>query len=167
MFWLISILVIFILILCLVLLSVIVIEVDTRIPQAGFRWGNLGTATIWYDDEWWLGIQVLFYRKKIRMSAIKRKSAKIQVANARKKPAKKRKLKDVLRKVFSVVKTFEVIECKLAIDTNDYAFNAQLFPLNFLPKGGGHIFINFNNENFFVLKVINYPWKILYSFFKK
>jgi len=167
MFWLISIITLLLFILCLILLSVIVVEVDTRIPGAGMRWGIIGKARIWYDDEWWLGIQVLFYRKNIRLAGIKRKNSKPVKKSLKIKPKKKLNTGMVFKKVSRIIKTIEVTECRLAIDTNDYVYNAQLYPLNFIPVGGKHIFINFNNENYLVLKVMCYPWKMLYGYFKK
>ena len=75
-------------------------------------------------------------------------------------------LNKLLKKMPRVAKTFRVSEFRLAIDTGDYIRNAQLYPLNFLPHGYQHLFVNFNDENFLVLKIINRPWKILYGFLR-
>jgi len=166
MFWLIGVAVLIFLIFFIFLLSAIVIEVDTRVPQAGIRWGSLGKAKIWYNNEWWLSVQLLFYRKTIQVTGIKSKANKTVAAIAKKKPKKKLILKKFSKKIFPIIKTFKTLEWILAIDTGDNVYNAQLYPLNFLSKTYGHVFINFNNENFLVLKIRNYPWQILYSLLK-
>lgn len=166
MFWFTGLLVFIFLIAALVLLSVLVIEVDTRIPQAVVRWGHLGKAKIWYDEEWWLSMQLPFYRKTMRVAEIKTKPAKKEIATTKKKPVKKITIKRVVKKAVAIIQTFQLQQCKLSIDTDDYVRNAQLYPLNFLPEIRNHICINFMNENFLVLKVRNYPWKILYAFIK-
>lgn len=166
MLWLIGIVVLIFLILCIFLVSVLVIEVDTRVPQAGIRWGFLGKAIIWYDDEWWLSMQLLFFRKTIRVASIKMKSAKKETVIEKQAPKKRKKIKRLLKRILRIIQTFKVIEWTLFIDTGDNVYNAQLYPLIFLSKTYKHIFINFRNENFLLLKIRNYPWKILYTFFK-
>lgn len=166
MLWLIGIVVLIFLILCIFLVSVLVIEVDTRVPQAGIRWFFLGKAIIWYDDEWWLSMQLLFFRKTIRVASIKMKSAKKETVIEKQAPKKRKKIKRLLKRILRIIQTFKVIEWTLFIDTGDNVYNAQLYPLIFLSKTYKHIFINFRNENFLLLKIRNYPWKILYTFFK-
>ena len=165
MIWLIGILALIFITLCIILLSILVIEIDTRIPQAGIRWGTIGKARIWYDEEWWLSIQLLFYRKIFRMADIKNKPAKTK-NEAKNKTKKTGRVKNILKRMSRTIKTFQVVEWKLAIDTGDTVRNAQLYPLNFFPKIYNHLFINFTNENFFVLRITNRPWKILYALFR-
>lgn len=165
MYWLIGIAVFILLLVCLFLFSVIVIEMDTRVPAAAIRFGGIAKAKIWYDDEWWLDIQVLFYYKHIRMSGIKKKPALAKAKRIKKKSNKKMQ-KRMLRKIIPLLKTFRVKECTWALDTGDPVWNAQLSLVNFLPFTRRHIFVNFQGQNYFVLKVRNYPWRILYTYFK-
>ncbi len=163
MYWLIGIVVFIFLLVFVFLLSVIVIEIDTRVPGAAMRFGGIAKAKIWYEDEWWLDIRVLFYRKLIRMAGIKKKPA--QPKRVKKKPNKKRQ-KRMLRKILPLLKTFRVKECTWALDTGDPVLNAQLGLVNFLPLTRRHIFVNFQGQNYFVLKASNYPWRILYTYFR-
>ncbi len=65
-----------------------------------------------------------------------------------------------------VLRTFRVTEWRVAIDTGDYARNAQLYPMNFLPYAFKHLDINFRDENFLVLRIRNRPWKMIYAFLR-
>jgi hypothetical protein len=127
------------------------------------KWVSIGRAMIWYEEEWWVSFRVLFFQKKIRMSSIKRTQKK-----AADQPTKKikRRTKGMLRKIVRVLHTFKVEEWQLAIDTGDYALNAQIYPLNFLPALNHHIGINFNNENFLKVKISNRPVRILYAYLR-
>jgi hypothetical protein len=48
-------------------------EIDTRSPKAEQRWLGIGGVKVWYEEEWWLSMRILFYRKTIRFSEIKPK----------------------------------------------------------------------------------------------
>jgi len=148
------------------LLSGLSLEIDTRIPQASFRWYSVGTARVWFEEEWWLNYQVLFFRKKIRLSQLgsgKKKKPKKTVTTRKKKSGKRLKR---LSKILKVLRSFTVEEWKLALDTDDYTVNARLYPLNFLPVARQHVLVNFSGENYFFVRISNRPWKILYAFLK-
>lgn len=163
MIWVLGILLFICLLLLWFLISPFIIEIDSRKPLAMLKWVSIGKAAIWYDEEWWLGFRVLFFQKKIRLSSIKDKQKKV-AAPLVKKTKRKRKLS--FRKILNVVRTFRIEEWKLAIDTGDYARNAQIYPLNFLPKLSGHMQINFNDENYLYVRIRNRPLKMLYAFLR-
>jgi hypothetical protein len=165
MFWVILLIVIAAF-LCWLLFSPFEIEIDTRIARAALRWISIGNAYIWYENEWWLSFQILFYHKTIRFSEIKLKPKKITGDKTRQKPKRKMKMSRLLKISLRVIKTFRVKEWQLAIDTGDNVRNAQLYPLNFMRFAGNHLHINFMDENYFRLKVRNRPWKILYAFLR-
>lgn len=164
--WLIIILLFIGLLLCWLLVSPLEIEIDTRSPKAELRWLGIGGVKVWYEEEWWLSLRILFYRKTIRFSEIKPKPKKIKEAATKKKQKRKLKIARMLEKIICVTRTFRVTEWQLAVDTGDHAGNAQLYPLNFLPYTFGHLHVNFRNENFLLLKVRNRPWRILYVFLR-
>ena len=112
---------------------------------------------------WRLRINAPFYEKTFYLSELKTKPRKIKTAGAGKKEKKKRSLRDILKMITAITKTFRVTEWKLALDTGDYTLNAVLYPLNFLPHTANHLLVNFQNENYLVLKVRNRPWKIVYA----
>lgn len=164
MIWLIGILVFLVLILCWLLIAPLLLEVDTRVPQASFRWKSIGKMQIWYDGKWKLYFQVFFFRKTICLSELQSKPHQKKVRAPKKK--KKRNVKRILKKMIRVLKTFRVTEWRLAMDTGDYTRNAYLYPLNFLPYTFTHLDINFRDENFLVLRIQNRPWKMIYAFLK-
>ncbi|MDP4264055.1 MAG: hypothetical protein Q8941_16125 [Bacteroidota bacterium] len=147
------------------LISPFIVEIDTRIPQAGVRWVSIGSARVWYEDEWWFSIRIFFFRKTMRFSEIKAKPKKIK-DRVKKKARKKMKISRVWVKMVRVIKTFRVKEWQLAFDTGDHTRNAQLYPLNYLPYTFKHLYINFGDENYLVLKTRNRPWKVLYAFLR-
>ena len=72
----------------------------------------------------------------------------------------------LLKKIIRIIRTFQVTEWQLAVDTGDHSRNAQLYPLNFLPGAFPHLQINFRDENYLVLKTRNRPWKIVFAFLR-
>lgn len=154
------------LLLCWLLVSPFVLKVDTRLPVAELRWISLGRVRIWYEDEWWMSIRILFYHKTIRFAALKRSGEKGKKAVPNKKPKKRMSLGRMMTKMLRVIKTFRVTEWKLAIDTGDNVRNAQLYPLNYFPHLFKHLAVNFRDENYLVLTIRNRPWKMIYAFLR-
>jgi len=146
------------------LISPLSVEIDTRIPEAKFRWTSIGGATIWYNGEWLLDFWVFFYHKTIHFSEINGKPHKKRLPQ--KKSKKNVRFNRMLKKIIAVAKTFRVKEWQLAIDTGNYIYNGKLYPLNFLPHLSQHVRINFTDENYLVLRISNRPWKILYAFLR-
>jgi hypothetical protein len=143
------------------LVSPVVLIIDSREPSAMLKWMSIGKAVIWYDDEWWLQFRVFFFQKKIRLTSLGNKM-KATPASAAKK--KKGPPKAGFRKLVRVMRTFHVSEWQIALDTGDYVRNAQLYPLNFIPHLNGHMEINFYEKNYLFIKLKNRPLKILYAF---
>jgi len=97
---------------------------------------------------------------------MKSKPKKIKDTAKKKKPKRRMELRPLLKKIVRIIKTFRVTEWRLAIDTGDHTRNAQLYPLNFSPRTFRHLYINFSDENYLLLKTRNRPWKILYAFLR-
>ena len=148
------------------LISPLIIEVDTRIPGAGLRWLGIGKAFVWYENEWWLSFRIFFYRKTIRFSEIKSSSKKLNDTETKKKVKKSRSTRGTLKKLLRVISTIRVTKWELAIDTGDNVRNAQFYPLNYLPLASGHLKINFINQSYFVISMKDRPWRILYAFIR-
>ena len=64
------------------------------------------------------------------------------------------------------LKSFRVIEWCIAIDTGDKIKNGWLYPLNFSPYTRQHLYINFMDENYLVLRIRNAPWMLAFAFLK-
>jgi hypothetical protein len=163
--WVICILMLLFLNISWLLLSSVTIEVDTRVPGALMQWGTIGNARLWYEDKWWLTMQILFYKKTLLVSQIKRKPRKIGTVKKRAKKAMN--ISRILKIIFQITKTFRVTYWSLAVDTGDYAINAPLYVLNFFPNTSKHVRVNFHNENYLVLKAKNSLWNILHVYLRK
>src|ERR1022692_3406082 len=104
MIWLIVFLALVFLILCLALLSIIILEVDTRIPELQVRLGSIINARIWYAQEWWIKIQMPFYWKTFRLADIHSKRSNKKISIKKKKTKKRRMLNKLLKKMPRVAK---------------------------------------------------------------
>ena len=157
--------IIFLLILLIItwfLFSTLELNIDTRIPSATFRMISIGKAVLVFEDgEWWLMIRVFIFRKKWSLWRMifegKHKKAK---KNVRRKSARMN-----FRKIsfLKLLKTFRITQLQIAIDSDDIIKNALLYPLNHIQPSRGHLFVNFNDENYLVLTIRNAPWKIIYT----
>jgi hypothetical protein len=147
------------------ILSKIVLEVDTRIAKAELHWRGIGSVKVWYEDEWWLNINTLFYHKTIRFVEMRARFHKAKRRKVR-RGSNRFKMIRILRKSIRVIQSFRVIEWQLAVDTGDFSSNGRFYYLNFLKPTFGHLHVNFSDENFLVLKIYNYPWKMLYAFMR-
>jgi hypothetical protein len=142
------------------LLSPVVLAIDSRIPVAEIKWTGIGSGNIRFNGEWWLHIQVLFYHKNICLSATKKAREK----KASKKIVQRKPLP--LSRLMAMLRTFRVSSWQIAIDTGDPVRMAQLYPLNFLPGLEGHTRINFNNENYVQVRIKNRPVRLLIAYIK-
>jgi hypothetical protein len=166
MVWIIILIFLF-LILCWLFLAPLEFQIDTRTPQASLRWLSIGKAiVVCENDKWWVRMRVLFFHKqwdleKLIFSEKKKKNRGKQIQKGRKKREMKR-----LRRFVNLLKTFKVTKWQIAIDTDDYVGNAWLYALNFFPYTRQHLYINFADENYLVLKIRNAPWKLAYAFMR-
>ena len=101
-----------------------------------------------------------FYFYPLKIKTIKKDKEVIQ--HKLKKPKKH----IPLRKIIRLIKTFKVKNCLINIDTGNCILNAKLYPLfAFLNYKYGHFFINFRDQNQFILVLENKPINILISYY--
>lgn len=150
-----------ILIVCGLLLTPMILAIDTRIPEIRFLWKGIGNAAINYKDErWLLRFRILFYSKEIQLRSIKRGKKKQE-----KRKRKKTNPRKIFGKILAVVKTFSVPVWRISIDTGNYVYNAWLYPLNYF-IGAEHCHINFHEENYLVFELRNNLARMLYAWFR-
>lgn len=166
MIWLFVILGFLVLLFCWLLIAPVELEIDTVHAQAIFRWLSIGGVRIWYEDEWWLSMRIFFFHKTLPFSKMQKRPKKATVATENGKQKKKLKTKSILKKITQVIRTLQITEWQLAIDSGRYDLNARFYPLNFLSCTAGHLFINFQDDNFLVAKLRGQPWKIVVAFIK-
>lgn len=136
-------------------------------PVMMVQWKSIGNAALMYEDEaWWLKIRILFFSKKwnlVQMIFTDSKKKKKSTQSRRKEKVKK--TMPVL-KIFKILKTFQIVQWKLAISADDNTANAWWYWLNFFPSTRQHVHVNFIDENYLVLVVRNKAWRIVYAFIK-
>ncbi len=142
-----------------ILISPVLIEIDTRVPRLELRWMSIGKAFLSYEGEWLLLIRVMFFKKTIHLESLKASSKKIQRKVARKKTNRIKLVKKIVR----MIKVFRIEDWKLSMDVGDNIQTAWLYPLNYLNLSYGHLQINFSGENYFMAKLRSRPWKLLYA----
>jgi hypothetical protein len=171
MTWILIIVILVLMLLCWLLFSPFLLELDTATARARFTWWGIGAASAWYEDGWWIYFRILFFHKKMNLQEIQRRGGntgrrgKIQ---RRREIQRRKKSKSPLPifKIVNCLKTFRVNQWKLGIDTGDYPLNARLYPLNFVPGLQDHLDINFMDRNYCSFKIVNAPWKILYAWLR-
>lgn len=166
MYWLIGILLFLFLIICWLLIAPLVMIIDTTRPIASIKWVTLGSAKIWYEEEWWVSMRIPFYRRTWRLADLLKKKPIKKVEAKKKSPSKKLPLSKKMEKFWFIIKSFRVRKWQLAIDTGNPVRNAQLYPLNFYPGAERHILVNFNDDNFLILEIVNRPLKMIIAFLR-
>jgi len=147
------------------LVSPVELEIDTVKAYAVFRWSGIGSAFVWYDNEWWFSMQLFFFHKTMPFSKIIKNRPNKVTATSKKTPQRS-KAKGILKKITRVIGTLQITEWQLAIDSGRFDVNARLYPLNFLSSNSGHLFINFKGDNFLKVKIKGQPLKIVYALIK-
>ncbi|HLO81054.1 MAG TPA: hypothetical protein VK166_08850 [Chitinophagaceae bacterium] len=165
MFWLLGLLMLILLLITWLMTAPLEMKLDTRIPAAELTWKTIARARVWYEHAWLIRFRIFFFSKTVRLTELKRSPGKAKKVTARK--SKPSRLKNMPGRFLNVVRSFTVTECTLAMDTGDYTTNARLYFLNYAPLTRGHLFMNFNDENYLVLKIRNRPWKIIFAFFRR
>ena len=141
----------------------LVLEIDTRVPEAQFTWQGIGNCRVTYQEEWKLRLQILFYRKTICLASMKRTK---KTRPAKKRTQKKISFRKLFKKLFSVLRSFRVEQWELAINSEEVIQNARLYPLNFMPRFRDHLRINFTGDNYLFIRIRNRGWRILYAYWR-
>ncbi len=139
--------------------------IDTRIGTIYFRWMVVGHAIMLHEkNEWWLKVRVLFFEKKWKLTdfVIKKRARKKTLTRHSKE---KKRIKFSSGRILSVLTTFRVARWQAALDTGDNILNAWLYPLNFFPVTGLHLFVNFTDSNYVSIKLKNRPLRMIYAWF--
>jgi hypothetical protein len=146
------------------LLAPLQLQIDTRIPEISLRWISVGKAKMVYEqNRWRLKISVFFFLKQWELEDLFFKPKK-KVKKGR--PKTKTDHSKWFGKLLNVIKTFRVTKWRIAIDTSDDVRNAWLYSLNYYPGIGRHFWVNFVDENYFLLEIRNTPWRLVKAFMK-
>lgn len=143
--------------------------INTKEEILKFEWKYIVTAVlIEKDDNWGIGIQLLFFKKFIPIEwFFKTKKAEPSKAKTIKKKEKTsvspRRMWVIFKKI---IRSFEIKTCKINWDTDDYILNAYLYPLTpFISYPNAFFHINFEGKRDIELIIENRIGRILKSFF--
>ena len=132
-----------------------------------FRLHHLARGTVLFKTESiFLQLRITWWQKEIDLLAIKGKPAKVK--KVVKVKEKKALPKRIFRKLWAVIKSFQVRQCRISIDTGDMPANGLLFPVfywigRWLNKP---VSINFNDENIVILEVKNNMARMLWAYLR-
>jgi len=157
----------FFLILVYLLLTPIVLCIDTRTKQCYIKQKGVLKASFLEDEKEVLKVALTilfmrFYCYPLKIFLPQHKKKKTKKKNA-KKSSKRRSLKTALR----LLKTFKIKFFLIDLDTGDSILNAKLYPVFvFLNDKIGGFYINFQGRNELKFQIENRPIDIISSFIK-
>lgn len=161
--------VLIILITLLVLITILLLipirfKVDSNRNIYLAEWKHLFSAKVMLqNEEPIMQLKSFFWKKEINLLEIK--STPNKKAQKKKKPPKQKKSKfNFRKKIKPLLKSFQVRQFFINIDTNDYVWNAYLFPVfYFLKNDKRQMHINFNGNVEVLLEIQNRPIRILWA----
>ncbi|MEZ5044556.1 MAG: hypothetical protein R2828_31970 [Saprospiraceae bacterium] len=163
MLWLLFILS-FVVLITWVLITPLFLVIDTETGEYSLKWQGIGA--IYLTSDFHLNWRLLYWKKEYDLFAPKEKPLlpSTQKATASKKSPT---WKPSLAKVKHLSRTFQVKTCSLNLDTDNYLWNAYLFPIfYFLNTSKRNLRINFKGEFQCHLIVENRLYRLLYVFLR-
>ncbi|MEO9870589.1 hypothetical protein [Ekhidna sp.] len=140
-----------------VLFTPIILRMDTIHHIYDLR--LFGVVRTWLDleqDELTFHLKLPFYHYRANPSFERSETIK-----KKKKPERKNFSFKQAKRIRNVLRSFRFSTLKAALDTGNYAVNAQLIPLGvFLMNKGFPVHINFQGNSYLMLEVRNTFWRI-------
>ena len=167
MLWFLIPLLIIVVIICYLLLAPFYLEIDSEQRLFRVRFDRLAVARLEISDSTIIvDVWVAGWRKRIDLLATKEKKAPQKIKPIKKQEPKK-KVQHIMSRVVAMVKSFEVKECYLNIDTRDMSWNGILYPMFYglSRRTGKELYINFVDKNELRLTVRNNIARIGYAYF--
>lgn len=148
----------------LLLLIPIYLKINSIRGICQLEWKNIFCANVLLqNDEPVVRLKVFFWKKEFNLLQMATSS---QQKKTKKKPSKpRRKMKfDFRKKLKRLRKAIRVNRFFLNIDTDDYLWNAYLYPVFFfLKKERRNVNINFQGDVEFILEIRSRPIQLLYA----
>lgn len=168
------------------LLAPFSVRLDSREAAATVKLFHLGSGRVCYRDEGlWLELRVLGMRfewdaislaakmaareeRKALKREQKRERLEAHTPEAAKKPRQSNKHGVPIRRLWAVLRSFEMPECTILIDTGSPAHNGMLYPLGWWAGrwSGKNIGITFQGYSVCVLEVQNTLGRMLWAFIR-
>ncbi|TAN18085.1 MAG: hypothetical protein EPN37_05935 [Chitinophagaceae bacterium] len=150
------------------LFSILEFRIDTRVPVIMMQWQGLGKAVFVYEnEEWWLKFRILFFSgKRDVITMIFSSGKKKKKAKKSNKSRSNQSRRFTVSRLFKLMKTFRIVECRIVISDEDETLNARRYWLNFFPLTQQYLHVNFMDDSFLVMVIENRLWRIIYAFIK-
>lgn len=146
--------------------------IDTPRQVFSLRWSKLlETRLIGVDDIPKIQLQIFFWRKEwdvFQLLSSSQKQRKKPSTASQKKPKKRSNrffrmsYKTMFRKAKQVLRSFEVKQCDVRLDTDDFVRNSYLYPIFYMLNGKNRkLSINYQGEASVQLLVQNRLYRII------
>lgn len=146
-----------------ILLIPIRIKVDSNYHIYLVEWRHLFSAKLlWRNEEPIIFLKSFFWKKEIPLLNIQTTSKK-KLPKEKKTSKRKKTTFDFRKKIKPLLKSFQVRQFFINIDTDNYIWNAYLFPVfYFLKNKERQLHINFQGDVEVLLEIQNRPIRILW-----
>lgn len=147
------------------LLSPIVIDLNSETGKCELRWSGFGSMNlILKDEKILLRFRIAGYRFTIDPAEGKNKLPRTKAGSEQRK--RKMTLRQIVSKSRALLQSFQVRDFHCDFDSNDYLLNSWLYPAaHLLDPSHRRWNINFNGRNAVALKIENNLWRLLRAWF--
>jgi hypothetical protein len=142
---------------CFLLLTPLVIEVDSIRSKYRVSYRGIATADLLFKDgRLFLHLWVLGWNRTIDPFVSKKKDVVVRQEALPKRKRRHLKIETVMKKGWAVLRSFRIKHFYVNIDTDDYRVNAWLYPLAILLTKERRTFrINFNGDTVIRFRIEN------------
>lgn len=154
-----------IIVLLFLLLSPVIIDLNSETGKCELRWSAFGSMKLILDDEkFLLRFRIAGYRFTIDPAERKYKPP---VKKAERKQRRgNMTLVQIIGKSQALLQSFQVRDFHFDFDSNDFLLNSWLYPVvHWIDPSHRKWNINFNGRNTVMLKIENNLWRLLRAWF--
>ncbi len=143
------------------LLTPLIIRLNTDLNKYDVRLSGFMRAWLSVDDELSIHVWILGYHYKT--------NPKFALAGKEKKSKRKKKRSSTsklrMKNILNVMRSFRIRSFEASLDTDDYVVNAQLVPISWLLKLFQlNVSVNFRGSSYFRLEIRNNLWRLSTAF---
>jgi hypothetical protein len=149
-----------------IVVAPIIIKINSTQQVYELHWVSIGHASVLFNtDQIIVAFQIFFFKKRIAIDLFKIcTSTKESKPDRKKNKSKSYSFSKTGYKVKKVLQSFQVKKLWLNLDTDDYYYNAFLYPIFFFVKGDHYrLNINYQGKNELILIVKNRFIRILFA----
>ena len=150
--------------LIIVLITPIVLTIDTPTKEYSLRWGRMAKAQVTEvpgDVRLLYRVGRIWKRDRSLLDMVFQPGKKDAQPN-RSRRARSKSRRSSLKTVLSLIRSFRMRRCEINVDTGDFATNAYLYPVtSMLNSWRGRWRVNFNGDVEVHLLIDNSLWRVI------